>query len=74
MASAEEMMQAVQVMQGQLQQLHSALHTERRRNNGVIRMAKAVKKMVTSQKGGGCLVDTRGIGRPGNFGQGERKL
>ena len=73
MASAEEMMQAVQVMQGQLQQLQSALRTERRRNNGVIRMAEAVKKMVTSQKGGGRLVDTRGIGRPGNFGQGDEK-
>ena len=73
MATPQEVMQAMQTMQGQMIQMQAALDLERQRNDGLAQMAKAVETLAQGQKSTARLVDTRGIGRPGTFGQGDEK-
>ena len=75
MATVDQMVAAMQTMQSQMAALEMALNQEKARNDGMAKMADAVSKLAAKSGGERArLVDTRGIGRPSNFGTGDEKV
>ena len=73
MATAEQMQQTLQELQQRVALLATQLETERTRNGGVAQIAEALSRIAEKDRGGAKLVDTRGVGRPANFGAGDEK-
>ena len=75
MTTVDRMVAAMQTMQNQMAALEMALNQEKARNDGMAKMADAVSKLAAKSGGERVrLVDTRGIGRPSNFGTGDEKV
>ena len=75
MATQEQIAEAMNAMQRQIAELASQLAEERHRSANLDRVAQVLDRWTTqqAQQPAARLVDTRGIGRPSNFGSGEEK-
>ena len=75
MATQEQIAEAMNAMQRQIAELASQLAEERHRSANLDRVAQVLNRWTTkqAQQPVARLVDTRGIGRPSNFGSGEEK-
>ena len=71
----EQIAEAMNAMQRQIAELASQLAEERHRGASLDRVAQVLDRWTTqqAQQPVARLVDTRGIGRPSNFGSGEEK-
>ena len=75
MATQEQIAEAMNAMQRQIVELAGQLAEERHRGASLDRVAQVLDRWTTqeAQEPVARLVDTRGIGRPSNFGSGEEK-
>ena len=73
MATQEQIAEAMNAMQRQIAELASQLAEERHRSANLDRVAQVLDRWTTQQQPAARLEDTRGIGRPSNFGSGEEK-
>ena len=74
MATQEQIAEAMNAMQRQIAELASQLAEERHRSANLDRVAQVLDRWTQqAQQPVARLVDTRGIGRPSNFGSGEEK-
>ena len=75
MATQEQIAEAMNAMQRQIAELASQLAEGRHRSANLDRVAQVLDRWTTqqAQQPVARLVDTRGIGRPSNFGSGEEK-
>ena len=75
MATQEQIAEAMNVMQRQIAELAGQLAEERNRGAILDRVAQVLDRWTTqhAQQPVARLVDTRGIGRPPNFGSGEER-
>ena len=75
MATQEQIAEAMNAMQRQIAELAGHLAEERHRGASLDRVAQVLDTWTTqqAQQPVARLVDTRGIGRPSNFGSGEEK-
>ena len=74
-ATQEQITEAMNAMQRQIAELAGQLAEERHRGASLDRVAQVLDRWTTqqAQQPVARLVDTRGIGRPSNFGSGEEK-
>ena len=70
------MEQALQDLQAQVQDLARRLEEEKTRSSTMERVATAIENMQAkdAKRGDAKLVDTRGVGKPPNFGLGEERV
>ena len=75
MATQKQIAEAMNVMQRQIAELAGQLAEERHRGASLDRVAQVLDRWTTkqAQQPVARRVDTRGIGRPSNFGSGEEK-